>query len=309
MREMIALITGITGFAGRHLKTILEEEGYKVFGISLDKEDDYIFKVNLNHTNRIKEIVKKISPDIVFHLAAQTNVGISWKKPEFSLKNNSISTINILSALREVEKKVKFYFMSSAEVYGRKKKFPIKENSSLNPLNPYALSKKLGEELVVFYGSNFKIKAFIGRAFNFTGAWQRDVFVLPSFTKRLVEMEKGLREKILYTGNLDVVRDFLDVRDSMRAVFMISKKGCELTPYNISSGKGYSIGELLDKLLKYFKFNVKIIETKRKLRKNDIPVLIGDNSKLIKDTGWKRRYAIDDTLSYLVEYWRKKIGR
>ncbi len=305
---MKVLITGIYGFAGRYLKELLENEGFEVFGITKEAEGKNVYKINLLHKNKLFSAVKEISPDIIFHLAAQTNVGISWKNPSFSFGTNFNSTLNLLEAVVSLKKKVKFYFMSSAEVYGKKDKFPIKETSALSPLNPYALSKKFGEELVNFYGKNFGIKIYIGRAFNFTGPGQRDVFVLPSFVKRLVEMEKGLREKILYTGNLDIVRDFSDVRDSVKAIYLIVKNGKTNTPYNICSGNGYRIGELLEMVLKNFNFNVKVSERKTKLRENDIPKLVGDNTKLKTQTGWEPDYTIEGTIENLVEFWRKKIG-
>ncbi len=304
---MKALITGINGFAGYYLRALLIEKGFDVWGIDIKGEEDKsIFIGDLNDFDFTKSVLDKINPDIIYHLAATTSVRRSWEIPFETVRNNYLVSLNLMEWAKNNNSKL--FIMGSGEIYGNKKSFPIKENSSVNPLTPYSLSKYLGEKSAIFYSKNFNTKIYLSRAFNFTGPGQRDVFVIPAFSKQLAEMEAGKRDKILKVGNLSAIRDFSDVRDTVKAIFFITTKGKPATPYNIASGHSYSIRKILEKLLSLVNFKVKIIENQKEFRKNDIKKLEGSYSLLNKDTGWKPKIPIEKTLEDTLNYWRKKIS-
>jgi len=305
---MKAFITGITGFAGSYLSDLLEKKGYKIFGISLEDSDKpEVHKGDINNKDLIYSLLSKIRPDVIYHLAATTSVGKSWEIPGETIKNNFLASFNIIEWVREVKPDTKLFIMGSAEIYGEKNDLPIKESAGLETLSPYSLSKYFTEKTSVFYKNNFGINLYISRAFNFTGPGQRSVFVVSSFTKRLVEMEKGIREKKLKVGNLSAKRDFTDVRDTVKAIYLITEKGKPGKPYNIASGRSYSIKEILDILLSLVDIKVKIIRKSSKFRKNDIRELKGDFSELKKDTGWTPEIPLEKTLKDTLFYWRKKM--
>ncbi len=305
---MKALITGINGFAGFYLKEILQEKGYEVFGIDIkkDKDEKYIYKGDLNNREFTLSVLDSVKPDIIYHLAATTSVRRSWEIPFQTIQNNYIVSLTLMEWAKNNKKKL--FIMGSGEIYGNKKNFPIKESSSVNPLTPYSLSKYMGEKSAIFLAKNFGTKIFLSRAFNFTGPGQREVFVIPAFSKQLAEMEACKREKTLKVGNLSAIRDFSDVRDTVKAIYLITHKGKPATPYNIASGKSYSIKEILNKLLKMVDFKVKIIENREEFRKNDIKKLEGSSELLKNHTGWKPMYNLEKTLEDTLNYWRKKVS-
>ncbi len=305
---MKAFITGITGFAGTYLTEILKENGYDIYGVSLEDSDDRnIYKGDINNKEFLYSLLNEISPDIIFHLAATTSVRRSWEIPVETINNNFIVSLNIMEWVKN-KKDSKLFIMGSGETYGNRDNFPIKEDSPIEPLTPYSLSKHLSEETAIFFSKNFNLKIYLSRAFNFTGPGQRDVFVVPSFAKQLIEMELGLKDKIMKVGNLNAIRDFTDVRDTVKAIYLISSKGKAGEPYNIASGKSYSIEEILNMLLDMVDFDVKIVKNQSEFRKNDIIKLEGSYEKLYEDTGWKPEIDIKTTLKDSLDYWRKKLS-
>ncbi len=305
---MKVLITGINGFAGYHLKNLLKRKGYEVWGIDIKskKNENKIIVGDLNNKELTIKTLNRVKPDIIYHLAATTSVRRSWEIPLETIKNNYMASLTLIEWTRENNRKL--FIMGSGEIYGNKKKFPIKETSSVNPLTPYSLSKYMIEKTAIFFSKNFNTKIYLSRAFNFTGPGQREVFVIPAFSKQLAEMEIGKREKIIKVGNLSAIRDFLDVRDTVEAIFLITHKGKPGTPYNIASGKSHSIKKILTKLLSLINFNVKIVENSQEFRKNDIRKLEGENLKLKKATGWNPNFSLEKTLKDTLDYWRKKVS-
>jgi GDP-4-dehydro-6-deoxy-D-mannose reductase len=305
---MRVFITGVTGFAGTYLARILKDNGYDIYGVSLEDSDDKnIYKGDINNKKYLYSLLDEVSPDIIYHLAATTSVRRSWEIPTETINNNFIVSLNIMDWVKN-KNTVKLFIMGSGEIYGNKTSFPVKEVDSIEPLTPYSLSKYLAEKTAVFFSRNLGIKIYLSRAFNFTGPGQRDVFVIPSFSKQLVEMELGLREKVLKVGNLNAIRDFTDVRDTAKAIYLITEKGIAGEPYNIASGKSYSIEQLLSMLLEFVDFKVKIIRNESEFRKNDILKLEGSYEKLFNDTGWKPEIDIKTTLKDSLDYWRKNLS-
>lgn len=302
-------ITGLTGFAGYYLSKYLEENGFDVYGTSWPEkiESKKIFWLDLRNGRKLRKILKDIKPDWIFHLAALSHVGESWQKMKGTILTNFLSTLNLLESAYGLPQPPKVLFVSSAEVYGyvMEKDLPVKENYPANPLNPYALSKLLGEILSSFYNS-LGMEILIVRPFNYTGPGQSPKFVCSDFAHQIVMIEKGKAPPEIRVGNLKVRRDFSDVRDVIKAFIILMEKGEKGSPYNVCSGKSYSIEEILQTLLKFTEKRIEIIEDEKRFRKADVPDIYGDYSKIEK-IGWKPVIPLEKTLKDIIEWWRERL--
>jgi len=318
---MKALITGITGFAGSHLAEFLLSKKYKVYGVSrwrsstehIDaiKDKLTLIEADLNDSHSFDSAIKNIAPEQIYHLAAQSYVPASWVAPADTMKTNVVGTINLFEAVRKAGIEPRIQVSCSSEEYGLVKpdEVPIKETNPLRPLSPYGVSKVAQDMLSFQYFHSYGMKIVVTRGFNHTGARRGEVFATSNFAKQIVEIEKGIKEPVIKVGNLEAVRDFTDVRDMVRGYNLALEKGIPGERYNLCSGKGYKIKDMLDILLKLKKTDKKIkIETDpERMRPSDVEVLIGDNSKFRKQTGWKPEIPFETTMKDLLDYWRKKI--
>ncbi len=315
------LITGITGFAGSHLADFILDnvKGAKVFGIERPRSrTDYIkhiknkivfFDCDIRDASSVKRIIKATKPDRIFHLAAQTFVPTSWRAPQETLTTNIIGQLNIFEAIRDAKISPLVQIAGSSEEYGlvRKKDIPIKETCPLAPLSPYAVSK-VGQDFLGYqYFKSYGLNVVRTRGFNHTGPRRGEFFCCSNFAMQIAKIEKGLQKKEIFVGNLKAVRDFTDVRDMVKAYWLSLSKGKPGEVYNICSGKGYSIKEILEILLNFSKIKIKIKEDTKRKRPSDVPKLIGDNSKFRAKTGWKPKISFKKTMEDLLNWWREQI--
>lgn len=312
------LITGITGFAGSHLADYLvSQKQYRVFGTylldqSIDNLSEVgnkveIFKIDLMISQECNALVKKVKPDLVFHLAALPSPANSFKNPQETLTNNIIAEVNILNAIKMNNfLNTKILIISSADIYGivKKENLPINENTPLLPLSPYAVSKIAQDFLGLQYFLSYNLKIVRVRPFNHIGPRQSPHFVVASIAQKIAAIEKGVGQ-FLSVGNLEAKRDFTDVRDMVRAYEMALKKGKSGEVYNIGSGASYKIGDILNKMISLSTKKIKIKIDKSLLRPIDNPDLICNARKFVKLTGWKPTIPIDVTLKDILDYWRK----
>jgi GDP-4-dehydro-6-deoxy-D-mannose reductase len=300
---MKALITGINGFVGPHLKQHLINNGFEVFGTDISNGELVDYSVDLLDKQAVYDLISKITPDFIFHLAAQSSVKLSFIKSELTREINVTGTKNLLDAVKSLIPDSKILVVGSADVYGIPDETPLTENSKLNPISPYGESKLEQEKLALNYGLNL----VISRSFTHTGPGQKPIFVCSDFAKQIVEIEKG-KEAVINVGNIDVRRDFTDVRDMVRA-YLLALEKCNFNEvYNICSGNTYSLRKILDMLLAMSDKEIQIKEDPTKLRKKDILLMEGDNSKFIEITGWKAEISLEQTLKDLLDYWRKNIN-
>lgn len=316
---MKALITGISGFAGSHLAEYLLAQNIEVFGTVkwrsrleniehiLDKIK--LFECDIRDLSAIKFVLSETKPDYIFHLAAQSYVPFSWRAPSETLGTNIIGELNIFEGVRELKIDPLIHIAGSSEEYGLvyPEEVPIKETNPLRPLSPYAVSKVAQDLLGFQYYKSYGLKIVRTRAFNHTGPRRGEVFVSSNFARQIVEIEKKKRESVIYVGNLEAVRDFLDVRDVVRAYYLALKNGTPGEVYNIASGKGLKIKELLDKLIGLAGVNLKIVQDPARMRPSDVELLIGSFEKFNSATGWKPEIPFDKTLKDLLDYWRARI--
>jgi len=323
---MKVLITGITGFVGSHLaEYCLTKPDVKVYGTVFSathrlesefenvkhiKDKIELLECNLMNRVSVQRVLSQVKPDVIFHLAAQSFVPLSWKSPEDTLVTNIIAELNIFETVRELGINPVIQIAGSSEEYGlvHENEVPIKETNVLRPLSPYGVSKVGQDTLASQYFHSYGLKTVITRAFNHEGPRRGEQFVTATFAKQIVEVEKGKRDPVIYVGNLDAKRDYSDVRDIVKAYWLAIEKCNHGEPYNICSEKTMTIREVLDMLLKMS--TVKNIEVKQdpdRMRPSDVMVLLGDCTKFKEKTGWKPEIPFEKTLEDTLNYWREKL--
>jgi len=317
---MRALVTGATGFVGKHLISYLvKEQGLEVLGLGLRPPETFesLFDLafdyeqcDISDQSSVKHFIETFKPDFIFHLAAQSSVSLSWEEPERTLKINFLGLLNILQAVREAEIFPLIHIPCSSDEYGRVRpeELPILESQPLQPESPYALSKVFQDSLGEYYFNHYGLKIIRTRAFNHAGPGQRATFVCSDFARQIARIEKGLSEPVIYVGNLEARRDFTDVRDIVRAYWLVANRGRAGEVYNVCSGKAFAIEEILDILLSLTKVVIKVEQDPQKTRRSDIPILLGDNTKIFQATGWKPEIPFEKTLEDVLNYWRQREG-
>ncbi|UCG30548.1 MAG: GDP-mannose 4,6-dehydratase [candidate division WOR-3 bacterium] len=317
---MRILITGISGFAGSHLADyFLAQNKHEVFGTIkwrskreniLHIEDRInLIECDITDAFAVKSTLEQSRPDQIFHLAAQSYVPFSWHVPKGTLETNIIGELNLFEGVRELKLDPMIHIAGSSEEYGlvHPDEVPITEDNPLRPLSPYAVSKVAQDFLGYQYSKSYGMRIVRTRAFNHTGPRRGEVFVTSTFARQLIQIERGKMEPIMRVGNLNAVRDFSDVRDVVRAYAFALEKGTPGDVYNIASGKGIKIGDLLDRLVALTNVQIKIEQDPARLRPSDVELLIGSAEKFNKATGWKTEIPFDTTLRDLMEYWRNII--
>jgi GDP-4-dehydro-6-deoxy-D-mannose reductase len=311
-----ALITGISGFAGSFLAELLLTEGFDVSGThigddtkNLDKikKDVTLGKVNLLNAQDTKKFIGRISPDYVFHLAALTSPSESFKDPAGVVTNNVTAEINVFEAVRLMDISPKILITSSAEVYGvvSREDLPLNENAALKPGTPYAVSKITQDYLGLQYNISYNMDIIRVRPFNHIGPRQTTQFVVSAFAKQIAELEKSHDKNSIKVGNLEAKRDFTDVRDMVKAYFLLLEKGKSGEVYNAGLGHSHKIGEILEKLLSLSTKKIAVEIDPSRLRPSDVPDIYSDNSKIESETGWKAEIPIAKTLTDTLNYWRE----
>lgn len=310
---MKALIIGGAGFVGGYLIRELNGSGWEVHATRLpDEEISDVCRshfLNILERENIKPLLDEVMPDVVYHLAAQSSVSVSWKKPQLTAEINIIGTINILEAMREAKKQdIRLILIGSGEEYGfiRSEACPISENEPLDPGNIYAATKACQGMLGKIYARAYKKDIINVRAFNHSGPNQLPIFVISDFCRQIAEIEKGERPPEISVGNLSAQRDFTDVRDIVRAYRLLAEKGVSGKTYNIGRGKAVSIQYILDTALSLAKVPIKINQDPARMRASDIPIIEPDVSRIFADTGWKAEISIERTVEDTLDFWRNK---
>lgn len=316
-----ALITGITGFAGSHLAELLLSEGVEIHGVqrwrsktdNIDHiaNDIHFHEADLLDAHSLYKVIDEVRPDFIFHLAAQSYVQSSWASPSNTLEVNIIGTVHLFEAVKKSGLNTPIQIACSSEEYGKvlPDELPIRETNPLRPLSPYAVSKLAMDYLGYQYYESYGMKIIRTRGFNHTGPRRGDVFAESTFARQIAEIEAGKREPIVYVGNLDAIRDYTDVRDMVRAYYLAVQKCNPGEVYNIATGTGWKIKDVLDLLLSMSKSKIQIKEDKERIRPSDVAVLIGDATKFKKHTGWKPVIPFEKTMKDLLNYWRKIVDR
>lgn len=338
---MRVLITGVTGMVGSHMAEFLLARGdIEVFGTyrwrskteNLDElkarglvtviegglaVDDHfqakhlnLVEANLADAFSMARLVDGIRPDRIFHLAAQSYVPASWREPAETISLNVVGQVNLLEAVRAAGIDPLIHVAGSSEEYGLvyDGEVPIKESNPLRPLSPYAVSK-VGQEMLGWqYHRSYGMRIVVTRGFNHTGPRRGDSFVTSNFAKQVAEIEAGLEEPVLYTGDLESRRDWTDVRDMVRAYWMALDDCIPGESYNIGSGTARTVREVLQGVLNRSSVKIEVKQDPARLRPSDVKLLVGDISKFRAATGWSPTIPFEQTMHDLLEYWRNRVA-
>lgn len=321
---MRILVTGAGGMVGSHMVEKLFDEGYDVLGTFYKPTVDLkeinrkikMIECDVRYPKNVEKIIMEFKPEKIFHLAAQSYPAVSWDKPYETIDTNINGTIAVYEAIKFVRKTIDSKYdpmvvvaCSSAE-YGQTlnelegNDVYVKETALLKPLHPYGVSK-VGQDLISYqYFVNDHIRCIRARIFNSTGT-RKVNDVISDFTKRAIECEKT-GSKVLIVGNLSTKRAIMDQRDLVNALVLLSEKGVAGEVYNISSKYVYKMEDIVHLIEEDMgiKFDVRV--DKKLLRPTDEKIIIGDISKLQKDTGWKQNIEIKETIHEMLNYWRNK---
>jgi GDP-mannose 4,6-dehydratase len=320
---MKVLITGITGMVGSHLAEfildnhpLVEVHGLIRWRSPLDNIKNIYSKITL-HQAELRDLhsliilLQKIKPNKVFHLAAQSYVTTSFDAPADTLHTNIIGTTNLLDAVRIAGIDPEIHICSSSEVYGQvtEDEIPIKEINAFRPASPYAVSK-VGEDMIALqYFLSYGMKTIRTRMFTHTGPRRGDVFAESAFAKQIAEIEVGIRENPMKVGNLDSVRTFADVRDAVKAYWLLLEKCPFGEVYNIGETKTMTVGEVLEILKGMARCKIEHEVDPKLLRPSDVTLQIPDISKFQDATGWRPKIPVENTLLDLLAYHRKRVEK
>lgn len=315
---MRLLVTGAGGFVGGHLVDFLHAEhpGVEVHGVVLPHGSvswraaagARVVEADLNDAASAAAVVEETRPDRIIHLAGQSSVHQSWLDPGGTLRTNVLGLVHLLDAARRAGLQPAVLVVGSAEEYGPvpPEAMPIREDAPLRPASPYAVSKVAQGALALLYGPAGGMRVVLTRTFHHTGPGRGEAFAESSFARQIAEIEAGTRAPVLKVGNLDAVRDFSDVRDVVRAYWLLLERGEGGVAYNVCSGRGRRVRDLLDTLLAASAARVEVRVDPERLRPSDVPAQVGDPSRLRAATGWEPRIPLERTLADLLDDWRAR---
>ena len=315
------LITGFSGFVSRHFLEYLAREKRRASILGVDihppgfKANDFpgltwkYEKIDLMEKKRVENSLRSFQPDYILHLASYSSVAFSWKNPTLSFQNNTNIFLNLLEAVRKINLRSRILAVGSSDEYGNvmPDDLPLKEGSPLNPVSPYAVARVSQELLAKIYVEGFGLDIIRTRSFNHIGPGQREIFVVSSFARQMVELEKRRQSSgRITTGDVSIIRDFVDVRDVVRAYDLLFQRGRTGEVYNICRGKGHSLQEIIETIAGIMKIKVAVKVDPKLIRPSDNRIIIGSNRKITKETGWQPEITLQQSLSEIVQYWREK---
>lgn len=313
------LITGFAGFVGSYLakrcRTHFPQA--KLFGLynratSLPTADAAAYittlQVDITKANELRAALAHTQPDLIFHLAAQSSVTLSWSDPVRTLEVNTLATLHLLETLRQQHSLTRIVLIGSGEQYGivQMHENPISEDHPLKPTNPYAVSKAAQDLYGYQYFTAYGLPVIRIRAFNHFGPHQPDTFVIANFARQIALIEAGKTAPVIKVGNLQAKRDFLPVEDVVAAYIAVAERGHTGEAYNVGSGKARPIKEILDYLLSCARVPIQVIEDPARMRPVDIPVLEAAISRIQAHTGWLPIKPFESALDATLDYWRSQ---
>jgi GDP-4-dehydro-6-deoxy-D-mannose reductase len=314
------LVTGINGFVGSHLaEHLLENTDWVVSGTVFGDLDNIahlqdrldLHPVELSQLSAAIAVLEETGPDFIIHLAAQAVPSLARHDPWPTLKTNLQLQLNVLQAAVRLRQEPRVLVVGSGEGYGlvKPEELPIGEDTPLRPLNGYAVSKVAQELLGLQYQRAYGLPVVVVRPFNHIGPRQRLGFVAPDFARQVAEAEAGLREPAVTVGNLDVRRDFSDVRDIVRAHRLAVAQGEPGQVYNLGSERSYSIRELLDALIAISSVTLQVRQDPARVRQADVPLMVSDCLRFRQRTGWTARIPFRQSVRDVLDYWRGRVAR
>jgi GDP-4-dehydro-6-deoxy-D-mannose reductase len=314
---MKVLVTGVSGFAGSHLAEYLLSLGHSVEGTIRARPDTKNIRhlnikthlMDLNDAHGVAHVIKEVNPDAIFHLAAQSFVGWAWQFPEETLRTNVIGTLNVLEAVRNHCPKAKVHIASSSQVYGKvsPEDMPMGVKTHYSPMNPYDTSKLAQDMLGLQYYNSYGLNIVRTRAFNISGPRRGELFAESSWAKQVAMIERGKLEPVIYHGNLDAERDYIDVRDVVQCYVKACFEGEPGCLYIIGSGKPRKMRAIIE-LFKYHSLlPIELKEDEKRMRPSDTMTMRADTSDMNWLMGGKDLIPFECTMLDLLNYWRDDV--
>ncbi len=308
------LVIGAAGFVGNYLIDEMCAKGMEVYATKLPQENldnpqAKIYDLDIMDKDAIVALLFEVRPDYIFHLAAQSSVGLAWKNPGLTIDVNIKGSINLMDAVRELFYKPRVLLIGSGEEYGhiRPEETPIREDNLLRPGNIYAATKACQNMIGNIYSNAYDMELMMVRAFNHIGPGQAPMFVVSDFCKQVAEIEKGLKEPVMKVGNLAAKRDFTDVRDVVKAYVALMEKGQAGETYNVGSGNAKTIRDILDLIVSMSDVKINVEIDANKIRPVDVPIIEADIRKINEVTGWKPQIRLEQTIKETLDYWRERV--
>lgn len=320
------LITGISGFVGGYMVDFLTRTrpDLEIHGISRSipawdyvptppelLKNHHFHQMDLLDIPKIKAFLEKVQPDYILHMAAQSSVAESWKTPVLSFMNNTNIFLNIIDTIRLNDNGARVLSIGSSEQYGivKEQDLPLTEETPQHPANPYAVARVAQEQLAKIYAEGYYLDICCTRSFNHCGPGQTDRFVVSAIVKQFAQIAQGLQEPVIHIGNGTIVRDFVDVHDVVAAYMLLLAKGKRGGVYNVCSGTGRTINEIISKVSELKDIAVQVHQEQSQIRPIDNPQIIGSNQKIRTETGWVPEISFEKSLASIYDYWDAKIQK
>lgn len=313
---MKVLVLGGTGMIGSHFVNSYRNEGAEVWSLSRNSsssrmnavQDSSVIRGDILERDILMKTFKKIKPDVIIHMAAQAFNGDSWDLEYYTHYVNYIGTLNVLFCVLEACPYAQVLLACSSAEYGNitPEDCPLVEERLLKAHTPYGVSKIGVENLGRQYALNYNLKIFLPRLFIHVGTGHPPATAIQNFARQLALIKKGILPPEIHVGNLTSARDFIDVRDGVRAMRMLMEKGTPGEPVNICNGEAFKIQDILNMLIEISGVDVKVISDKSLFRLADEPLLLGDNSKIVA-MGYKREYSMYQTLKDVFKDWESRV--
>ena len=320
MRRII--ITGFSGFVSRHFLNYLydNKKEYQVLGadinepkLNLEEYSDVLDiafkKCNMLDEEAVNEMVSEFAPDYILHLAAFSSVAYSWEHPAECFNNNTRIFLNLTNAVRSLKKKCRILSVGSSEEYGNvsKDQLPLKESMNLKPVSPYAVARVSQEMMSKVFVDSYDMDIVLTRSFNHMGPYQDERFVIPSFIRRILDVKEGGREiGTIETGDTTIIRDFVDVRDVVRAYYGLLMEGTPGEVYIICKGEGVALSEIIGEISDIVGVDIVGKVNPEYVRPDDNRQIIGCSDKIKNDIGWEAEIPISQTLTDMIEIMKNK---
>jgi GDP-4-dehydro-6-deoxy-D-mannose reductase len=315
---MRLLITGINGFVGGHLAEHLLACGAgELWGLAREPALAFaalrgrvqLVAADLSNFDQVIAVLASAQPDVIFHLAGQSNVPRSFADPASTLQTNILAQLHLFQAALRLKQQPLMLIAGSNEIYGhiRPEDLPIGEDTPFNPVNPYAVSKATQDLLAYQYHISHKLRTIRLRPFNHIGPRQPELFVASAFAAQIARIEADMQAPPLRVGDLSAERDFTDVRDMAQAYMLAAQHGEVGQAYNIGSGRTVSVRWLLDTLLTFSQRDIAVEPDPSRMRPADVPRVVCDNRRFCARTGWAPRIPLEQTLYDILEYWRDQV--
>lgn len=312
---MKCLVLGGGSLKGQEMARFLSRMGQQVTVTTLPQEpldcgaDCRVLRADLLDPQAIEDALRQAEPDYVFDFAAQNSVGHAWADPSGTIDVNVIGAINLFDAVRKLEHQPIVVLSGSGDEYGNEgfSLMPLAEETGLNPSNVFAVSKACQTMLAQIYHRAYGMKLIVARMFNDIGVGQSRRFAISDFCCQAAQIEKGLIEPVIHVGNLNTMRDFVDIRDQVRACWMLAQHGRNGEIYNVGTGHAVSMRTVLELITGQLSMDVRLCVDRERIRPVDIPKLEADIFKLQRDTGWKAEITLEQSIRDILNYWRARV--